>query len=109
MGDQLIQQQQEQETGPYTHKGGDKSQLAHVSRLVHGRDDQTPDRSRHHDTGGKAGEGALEPLPHLAFEKKYKCRTDGRAEEGNQNGTENFKLHIVCSFRGKGRRVFLYP
>ena len=50
-----IQQQQKADTQPKADGGRDKRQPPHAFGLLHGRDEQAPDRRRHHDPGGKAG------------------------------------------------------
>ena len=62
MGDEMIQQQQKQDPQPETHRRREKRQPAQICSLLHGRDQQTPNRCRHHDPGRKAGEGTLDAV-----------------------------------------------
>ena len=50
-----IQQQQKADAQPEAHGGGDERQPPQALGLLHGGDEQTPDRRRYHDPGGKAG------------------------------------------------------
>ena len=55
VGDKSVEQEQKQHADPKSDKGGEKGQLPHILRLLNGGDQQTPNRSRHHYSGGKAG------------------------------------------------------
>lgn len=67
MRDEMIQQQQKQDAQPEAHRCREKRQSAQICGLLHGRDQQAPYRCRHHDPGGKAGEGALDTVTQRVF------------------------------------------
>jgi hypothetical protein len=67
VGDCPVQYQQKQDTQPEPRNCREKGPLAHILRLFHGGDQQTPDRCRHHDTRRKAGQGPLNQQIHSSF------------------------------------------
>ena len=48
-----------------------KRQPAQICGLLHSRDQQAPHRCRHHDSGGKAGEGALDAVTQSVFKRTH--------------------------------------
>nr|UVY12921.1 MAG: hypothetical protein [Bacteriophage sp.] len=57
--DEPIQNQQEQDAKPETVCGRNHRTFTHIRRLFHSWNQQTPDRGRHHNPGGKAGQCPL--------------------------------------------------
>ena len=54
VGDQMIQGKQKQHAEPKSGKRREKGEPSQLLRLFDCRDQQAPDRCRHHHTGGKA-------------------------------------------------------
>ena len=84
VGDQVIQTQQEEDTGPEADDRWQKDPDARPSGLLHGGDQQAPDGCSHHNARGKAGEPPLHPVPQALLQKKRRrrpgrCREAGRA------------------------------
>ena len=95
MGDEMIQQQQKQDPQPETHRRREKRQPAQICSLLHGRDQQTPHRCRHHDPGGKAGEGTLDAVAQGLFQKEYTACPKACAQKGDQDPPECVLYHVV--------------
>ena len=53
--DHMVQHQQERDAQPEADKRGQKRPAAEMRHLLHGRDQQAPDRRCNHNAGGKAG------------------------------------------------------
>ena len=62
----------------------EKGQPPFLSRLLNGRNDQTPDGCRHHDTGRKAVQRPLDAELEIIPEKEDACRPGRRTEERDQ-------------------------
>ena len=96
MGDQVIQPQQEQNADPEFGKGREERQLSHPHSLFHRRNQQTPHRGRHHHTGGKAGQNALDGIAELPAQKEHTGRAQRCAEEGNQDAANGLSHAVGC-------------
>ena len=95
MWDEMVQQQQKQDTQPETHRRREKRQPAQIRGLLHSRDQQAPYRCRHHHSGGKAGEGALDSVTQRVFQKEHTARPKACAQKGDQNSPECVLYHVV--------------
>ena len=60
MGQELVQQKQEQPAQNKTACGGNPANLPQLLRLFNGGDEQGPNRRRNHDAGGKAQKNPLD-------------------------------------------------
>ena len=83
MRDEMVQQQQKQDAQPETHRRREKCQPAQIHGLLHSRDQQAPYRCRHHHSGGKAGEGALDAVTQRVFQKEHTARPKTCAQKGD--------------------------
>ena len=92
VGDDAVEQQQEGHADPEADGGGQERKTAERGRLINGRDEQAPDGGRDHHTGGKAGQGALQPVA----ERFAKEEHAGRAERGAEKRDED---PIECCHR----------
>ena len=81
---QMVKQKQKQHADPKADKGREKGQLAHILRLLNGRNQQAPDRSCNHYSGSKAGKRPLYQITQRFFHKEYAGRTQRCTEKGNQ-------------------------
>ena len=55
----------------------------------------SPYRCRHHHSGGKAGEGALDAVTQRVFQKEHTARPKTCAQKGDQNPPECVLYHVV--------------
>ena len=97
MWNDMIQQQQEEHTGPESHNSGNKGRLARSFCLIHGGNEQAPNGSRHHDTGGEARKGALHRFVQVAAHEKDAGGTQCGSRKRNQNTTDYFEGQIHSS------------
>lgn len=73
----------------------EKRQPAQICSLLHGRDQQTPYRCRHHHSGCKAGEGTLDAIAQRLFQKEHTARPKTCAQKRNQDSPERILHDIV--------------
>ena len=78
----IVNQEQEGKTAQQADDGRDNAArpLSHFQR----RDQQRPNRSRHHHAGSEAHQDFLDQGRHLLFHKKDEGRAKGRTQERNQ-------------------------
>ena len=92
MRDDMIQQEQEADPQPKSRRRRRKGPASQIRRLLHGGDQQAPDRGGHHDAGRKAAERLLHALAErLPHEEDASCAERG-AEKGNQQ-TDPYRFH----------------
>ena len=93
MRDHMVQQEQEPDAQPEADESRQKGPASHAGGLLHRRDQQTPDRGRHHDARRKAAERLLyalaEGLPH----EEHAACAEGRPEEGDQQA-DQYRFHL---------------
>ena len=94
--DDVIQCEQKQDAEPEAQKGGEERELPHTCRLLDRRDQQAPDRSRHHHTGGETGQRALHGVTERFLHKEHACRAQRGAEKRDQDPPKC--LHKTASF-----------
>ena len=74
MRDRMVKQQQKRHPDPKADDRRQKRPAAHRFALIQRRDQKAPDRSRHHDPGGKSRETSLYAAVHLPLhEKDTRC------------------------------------
>ena len=94
--DDVIQREQKQDAEPEAQKGGEERELPHTCRLLDRRDQQAPDRSRHHHTGGETGQRALHGVTERFLHKEHARRAQRGAEKRDQDPPKC--LHKTASF-----------
>ena len=93
VGDQVIQTQQEEDTGPEADDRWQKDPDARPSGLLHGGDQQAPDGCSHHNARGKAGEPPLHPVPQALLQKKDAGGAQGGAEKRDKQPPSYCQFH----------------
>ena len=83
-GYQMIQCKQNSTPNQNPANAGEKAKPPQPLRLFDGRDQQTPDRCRHHHTGGKARKRALHQITQCALHENTRC-AQRCTQKGNQN------------------------
>ena len=72
----LVACEQKENAEPEPGRRGYERPFAHIGRLFYCGNDQAPHRRRDHNTGGKAGKGALCARPHAFFHKEHARRSE---------------------------------
>ena len=97
MRNQSVQEQQKQDSQPESGSGGEKRQRSQPGRLFDGGDQQAPDRCRHHDSGGEAGQRPLDLFIQCLPHEKDAGRTEGCTEKRNQNTIKSGHKNLLST------------
>ena len=76
MRDDLIEQEQKQDTESEADESGQKRQSAAIGALIHRGDQQAPDRRRDHHAAGKPGQRTLDLEIQFLFHKEHARRAE---------------------------------
>jgi hypothetical protein len=84
MGYHAIDEQQKNNTDQESDHCGKKCKLPHLFAHIHGRYQQRPHRSCHHDTGSESGKYSLNIAANLFFQEKHAGCPCSRSQKRNQ-------------------------
>ena len=91
--DDVVEQQQKENTDPKAEKRRQKREFPHRRRLLDGGDQQAPHRGCDHHARGKARQRALHSVAERLFHEEHARRAERRAEKRDQNAVKCF--HVV--------------
>ena len=96
MWNQAVDAQQEQDSHPEPDDSREKRPDSHGRRLLHGRNQKTPDGCRRHYAGRKPGENPLHLQVHIFFQEKDHPGAEGRSNQRQQQ-SDTHLMHFSHS------------
>ena len=93
--DQMIQPQQKENTNPKANDRRQEGPGPCPGGLIHGGDQQAPDRRGHHDAGGEAGQPPLHPIHQTFLQEKDAGGPQRGAHKRDQQTINNRCLHGI--------------
>src|SRR5699024_816761 len=92
-GDDSIQQKQKENTEPKSPGGREDGPRPHAGGLLHGGNEQTPNRRCDHHAGGEAGQTSLDQRMWGLTQEKYTGSAQRCAEKRDENAPPCSKRH----------------